>query len=271
MAVAVHAAIIQGMVHFAARSAGAVLAGAPNFRDLGGYEAADGRRVRHGRVFRSGHLGRLVPEDIELLSHRLGPRVRVIDLRGSEERVSAPCTLPGASVHSLPFEPAVAKRLEARTAQGLPLTADATRQFMHDAYRTFVRQYRPQLAAFFGHVLALEDDEPLVVHCAAGKDRTGLACALLLSALGVPRDTVMDDYLHTAERFPYQPRAGRFPLQVMQVIAATEAGFLDAALGAIDEDFGGVEGYLREGLGLTNTQFEELRDLLLEASLSLRA
>ena len=91
-----------------------------------------------------------------------------------------------------------------------------------------------------------------------------LASALLLLALGVPRDTVMDDYLHTAERFHYRPREGRFPLQVMQVIAATEPGFLDAALGAIDEDFGGMAGFLRQGLGLDDAQCEHLRSGLLE-------
>lgn len=252
------------MTSFAARSAGAVLAGATNFRDLGGYSTADGRRVRHGRVFRSGHLGGLAPQDIALLQRELGPRVCVVDFRGSQEREKAACLLPGASVHSLPFEPAVAKRLEARAAAGLPLTADATRQFMHDAYRSFVREHRHNWSAFFAHVLERDDDEPLVLHCAAGKDRTGLASALLLSALGVPRDTVMDDYLHTAQRFHYQPREGRFPLQVMQVIAATEPGFLDAALGAIDEDFGGIAGFLRQGLGLDDAQCERLRMALLE-------
>jgi protein-tyrosine phosphatase len=251
------------MVSFAARSAGPVLAGAPNFRDLGGYPAGEGLRVRYGRLFRSGHLGRLESADIALLQRHLGPRVRVIDLRGSHERETAACLLPGASVHSLPFEPAVAKRLEARAALGQPLTADATRSFMHDAYRSFVRQYRPNLTAFFRHVLDAQG-EPVVIHCAAGKDRTGLVCALLLSALGVPRAEVMDDFLHTAERFHWKPREGRFPLEVMQVIAATEAGFLDAALGAVEEDFGEVEGFLLRGLGLEEAEIVRLRESLLE-------
>jgi|GEM_PF-884917 len=123
------------MAYFAARSAGAVLAGAPNFRDIGGYATADGHRVRHGRVFHSGHLGRLRPDDVGLLGRELGPRVRVIDLlRGSEERLAAPCMIPEANVYSLPLEPAVARRLEARAAEGLPLTADAARQHMQACF-----------------------------------------------------------------------------------------------------------------------------------------
>lgn len=255
-------AIIAAMASFAARSAGAVLVGAPNFRDLGGYAGADGRRVRHGRVFRSGHLARLRPEDLALLGEHLGPRVRVLDLRGSHERLALPCLIPGASVHSLPFEPAVANRLEARAAQGLPLTAEVARQYMQDAYRVFVRDYRPALAAVFRHALEA-DGEPLVIHCAAGKDRTGLVSALLLLALGVSRDDVMDDFLHTAERFHWQPREGRFPLEVMRAIAATDASYLEAALGAIDEDFGGIAGFLRDALGLDDAQVVRLRGSLL--------
>ena len=87
------------------------LTGAPNFRDLGGYRSADGRSVRHHRLFRSDHLAHLAPADLQALANALGPAVRVLDLRGEAERATAACAIPGATVHSLPIEPTVVQKL----------------------------------------------------------------------------------------------------------------------------------------------------------------
>src|SRR4051794_41672383 len=99
------------MKPFADRTAGTVLAGAPNFRDLGGARAADGRSVRHGCVFRSGHLGELHPGDVAALQQHLGEDVCVVDLRGASERTKLACVLPRATVRSVPIEPSVAQKL----------------------------------------------------------------------------------------------------------------------------------------------------------------
>ncbi|RYY93724.1 MAG: tyrosine-protein phosphatase, partial [Comamonadaceae bacterium] len=192
---------------------------------------------------------------------QLGEAVCVVDLRGTAERASAACVLPGATVHSLPVEPTVASKLDALAATGEALTAQAARRFMAEAYAGFVRNARPQLAAFFAHLVDTPA-QPTVLHCAAGKDRTGFVTAMLLAALDVPRATVIDDYLHTNARL--QPKqGGRFPPEIMQVLATVHADFLDAAYAAIDADFGGVDAYLAQGVGLAPAAREQLRAQLL--------
>jgi protein-tyrosine phosphatase len=249
---------------FADRRAGAVLRGAPNFRDLGGLRSQDGRTVKHGLLFRSGHLGELHPEDVALLQARLGREVTVVDLRGLAEREKFACVLPAATVHSLPIEPSVAQRLTALSAAGEAMTPEITRRFMCEAYQGFVRNTGPRLSAFFGHVDALAG-RPLVVHCAAGKDRTGFVAGVLLGALGVARDAVMEDYLLTNERVPPQDH-GRFPPEIMAVLATVQAAFLQAAWDAIDADHGGLDAYLERVAGLTPARRQRLQAALLRAA-----
>src|ERR1700687_5908850 len=154
------------------------LACASNFRDLGGYPARDGRRVRWRQIFRSNHLGNLTEADIEVL-RPLG-LTSACDFRGTEERVAAICALAEIAVHSLPIEPTVVATLRARLADGVALsTADAV-DVMRDSYRNYVSQNTSRFRALFAHLL--EDRTPLVIHCSAGKDRTGFACAALVPA-----------------------------------------------------------------------------------------
>src|ERR1700738_1655409 len=157
------------------------LAGASNFRDLGGYPAKDGRRLRWRRIFRSNHLGHLTAEDIEVLR---GLKLKcAFDFRGTEERVAAMCGLAEIAVHSLPIEPTVVATLRARLAAGVALSSADAREVIRDSYRNYVRYSTPSFRALFAHLL--EDRAPMVIHCTAGKDRTGFACALILHVLGV--------------------------------------------------------------------------------------
>jgi protein-tyrosine phosphatase len=237
------------------------LTGAPNFRDLGGYGTASGHIVRRHRLFRSDHLGALAPADLSVLSSSLGQSVRVLDLRGVTEL--AACAIPGATVHSLPIEPTIAQKLSDLLAAGHALTAAETVALMRDTYGGFVRGNTPRFASLFAHVLDAHE-APLVFHCTAGKDRTGFAAALLLLALDVPRDVVMQDYLHTNERLAGRVPSGALPPQVASVLRRVQPEFLDAAFEAIQEDYGGLEGYFREGLGLREAERERLRELYLE-------
>jgi protein-tyrosine phosphatase len=246
---------------FADRAAGAVLLGAPNFRDLGGARRADGRRVRHGCVFRSGHLGELHSTDVAALRAHLGEDVCVIDLRSEGERMKLSCVLPGAAVQSLPIEPTVGQKLLALAAAGQPMTPREAGRFMREAYEGFVLHARPQLAAFFGHVLQ-RAGRPVVIHCAAGKDRTGFLAAMLLTALGVARADVLEDYLVTNARV--SPReSDRFPPEIMQVLGTVRAEFLEAAFGLIDSEFGSAERYLAQAAGLDPRRRARLQALLL--------
>src|ERR1700681_5057068 len=223
------------------------LAGASNFRDLGGYPARDGRTVRWRQIFRSNHLGHVTEADIEVLrSLRLKS---AFDFRGTEERVAAICGLAEVVVHSLPIEPTVVAALRARLADGVPLSSADALDVMQESYRNYVRYNTPSFRALFAHLL--EDRAPLVIHCTAGKDRTGFACALILHALGVSDELIAEDYLLTNRLYRRDPSAsGDLPETVRQVLASVERSFLAAAFDAIGADYGDLECYFRDGLGL---------------------
>jgi protein-tyrosine phosphatase len=223
------------------------LAGASNFRDLGGYPARDGRKVRWRQIFRSNHLGDVTEADIRVL-RGLGLK-SAFDFRGVEERAVAMCALEEIAVHSLPIEPTVQATLRARRANGVPLSSTEALDVMRDSYRNYVRQSTPSYRALFAHLL--EDRAPLVIHCTAGKDRTGFACALILHALGVPDETIAEDYLLTNRFYRRDPAASSdLPEDVRQVLASVETSFLAAAFDAIGAEYGDLETYFSDGLGL---------------------
>jgi protein-tyrosine phosphatase len=223
------------------------LAGASNFRDLGGYPGRDGRAVRWRQIFRSNHLGHVTAPDIEIL-RGLGLK-SAFDFRGAEERVAALCGIDEITVHSLPIEPTVVATLRARAATGVALSPADAVDVMRDSYRNYVRYNTPSFRALFA--LLLEDRAPLVVHCTAGKDRTGFACALILHALGVPDDLIAQDYLLTNRFYRRDPSASSdLPDDVRQVLGSVEASFLAAAFEVISADYGDLEGYFSDGLGL---------------------
>lgn len=237
------------------------LTGATNFRDLGGYAGQGGRTVRWRRLFRSDHLAALTPEDLTLLSTL--DVTRVCDFRGETERASFVCALPGVAVHSLAIEPTVVQRLSELLAAGHRLTDQDTVGLMQQTYRAFVHDNSPRFADLFRHLL--DSNAPLVFHCTAGKDRTGFAAALILLALGVPRQVVMQDYLLTNELFR-MPTAnpGLAPQEVLDVLWRVQEDFLDAALSAVEADFGGVPRYLEQAMGLGPKEQERLIALYLE-------
>ena len=227
------------------------LAGASNFRDLGGYPTSDGRTVRWRQIFRSNHLGHLTEGDVSVL-RELGVR-SAFDFRGAEERVAALCGMPEISVHSLPVEPTVVAALRAIAAAGTPLSTDHAVEVMRDSYRNYVQQNTQHFRTLFAHLL--EDRAPLVIHCTAGKDRTGFACALILHTLGVSEDVISEDYLLTNRFYRRDPNhSSDLPEEVKQVLGSVQASFLAAAFEAIDADYGDLESYLRDGLGLGKTE-----------------
>jgi len=223
------------------------LAGACNFRDLGGYPARNGRIVRWRRIFRSNHLGHLTDADIAVV-RGLGVR-SAFDFRGSEERQTALCQMNDVTVHSLPVEPTVVAALRAFAAGGMQPGTEHAAEVMRDSYRNYVQQNTPRFRALFAHLL--EDRAPLVIHCTAGKDRTGFACALILHALGVPHAVIEEDYLLTNRYYRRDPANGSdLPDDVKNVLGTVQASFLGAAFEAIDADYGDLETYFRDGLGL---------------------
>jgi protein-tyrosine phosphatase len=223
------------------------LSGASNFRDLGGYPTRDGRTVRWRQIFRSNHLGHLTDDDVVVL-RELGVR-SAFDFRGTEERTAALCSMSEITVHSLPVEPTVVAALRAIAAAGTPLSTDHAVEVMRDSYRSYVQKNTQHFRTLFAHLL--EDRAPLVIHCTAGKDRTGFACALILHTLGVSEDVISEDYLLTNRFYRRDPNHSTdLPDEVKQVLGSVQQSFLAAAFEAIDAGYGDLETYLRDGLGV---------------------
>jgi protein-tyrosine phosphatase len=238
-----------------------MLQGASNFRDIGGHTGTEGRRVRHGLVYRSDHLAGLTADDQRALA-----ALRIthsLDFRGPAERAALPSLLPGATAVSLAIEPTVVRRVQALLAAGQTPSEAETVALMVQTYQSFARDAIPTYARFFQHLI--EQPSPVVFHCTAGKDRTGFAAALLLSALGVDRDAVMADYLLTNQRYRRSPLVSTDgPAHVVNVLWGVQPAFLDAALDTVAQEFGGMDRYLQGPMGLGSVAMARLRERLLE-------
>ncbi len=233
------------------------LAGAPNFRDLGGYATASGRRVRWRQLFRTNALGSDLPAHEQAVLREMGLGT-VCDLRGIAEREHRPTQLAGVRVLHLPIEPSIVARLQDAYAEGQTLTSDFAHEAMLQSYRNLILRWTPVLREMFQVLLATE--HPLAFHCTAGKDRTGLVAALILSALDVPRTTVMQDYLLSQQYWRETPRAvAGISAEVLQVVNGVDAAFLSAAFDMIDTAHGGIAQYLQVQLGLGAAEHNALR------------
>jgi protein-tyrosine phosphatase len=120
---------------------------------------------------------------------------------------------------------------------------------MRDSYRGYVHDNTARYRTLFAHLL--EDRAPLVIHCTAGKDRTGFACALILHTLGVPEDVISEDYLLTNRFYRRDPNHSTdLPDEVRQVLGSVQAAFLAAAFQALDSGYGDLDSSIRDGLGI---------------------
>ena len=198
----------------AASGEGAVLAerrlalqGAPNFRDLGGYLAADGRRLKWGKLFRSGKLSALTNEDTHYI-RRLGLTL-VCDFRQLVEQELEPSDLaPDGSlaIASLPVKPGSHHSFMDELHNGI-IAVDNAAELMQHINRDFVASQMPQYAEMFQLLLA--GDQQMLIHCASGKDRTGFGAALILDVLGVDEDLIIHDYMLTNRYLPIQAELER--------------------------------------------------------------
>lgn len=242
------------------------LQGATNFRDLGGYRGHGGRPLRARRLFRSDHLGGLTPQDQGTLQ-QLG-LARAFDFRGVHERAAQPYAVPGLAQHSLAIEPSVAQEMQALGQAGIPLTPARMEGLMQDLYRRLVTDNAPVFADWFGQLLdeATDDPAPLVFHCTAGKDRTGIAAMLLLRALGVDAAVVEADYLLTNAHYRQPPALDtRIPADALAVLWSVRPSFLHTALELIEQGPGGVDGYLTNAMKLSGAARERLAAAYLES------
>lgn len=245
------------------------LDGAANFRDLGGYETADGRRVRFGHLYRSGVLSELTDGDVSILAE-LGIAT-VVDLRGHEEVNARPDRLPaGVSafhvpVHDVSASPmTIAARLAAGDTVGLGAQTliEGNRAFADRLCRRFAEVLRVVMHA---------PHRPVVMHCTAGKDRAGFASAVVLLTLGVSVDRVIDDYLLTnaclaARHARILEEAGKrvSDLEPLREMLQVRSEYLQAGLDAMLERSGSFEAYVRDVLGVDDADREQFRAQMLE-------
>lgn len=254
------------------------LSGVRNFRDVGGLPTVDGRRVRQGVLFRSGHLAHATEEDAAFLGS-LGLHT-IFDFRNaSDQKLEGPdIELPGVRNVNLPLsDPADGSEFwkmvrdgEIDQLRGI-LGGDKGANRMITSYRTIVKERTAEHSQVL-HALA-EDSIPALMHCAAGKDRAGLSIAVTLLAVGVEREAIVTDYLESnAKHRRYKVRrsgsaASAYSPEVMELLSPlfdARAEYLTAAFETVEETWGSVDAYLEQGLGITPEIRERLRERLLD-------
>ncbi len=235
--------------------------GASNVRDMGGWATTDGRTVARGRLFRSAALHGLTDADLAAFA-ALGLRT-VCDFRGEAEQAKAPSRLPdGVVLHLLCIQPTIGASL-ADLAKNSEANGDDVIAVLCQAYAAYALDWADQYRAMFELILA--GDLPLLFHCTAGKDRTGFAATLILSALGVDRETIRQDYLATNRIWqPPADLASHLPPSAAKMLLSAHPAFLDAAFAAIDAAYPTMDAYLEAKVGLDAGKREKLRELLLD-------
>lgn len=251
------------------------LEGGHNFRDLGGYATADGKRVKWGKVFRSGTMSGLTLADYGYLSN-LGIKV-VCDFRATDERKAEPNKwqqVQKVAYWTRDYDMGFGELGKLFSTGGTP-TPDAVRAIMTEGYRKTPYEQADGYREMFRRLAAGEI--PLAFNCSAGKDRTGVAAALILSALGVPRETIVADYALSDKVVDFRrattrgdasnnPHAflAKLPPDVVAPLMKSDADYIRAMFAEVERRHGSVERYLTDVLGLNARDLQAIRRQLLE-------
>lgn len=252
------------------------LDGVRNFRDFGGYEGAEGARIKPGKLYRSGHFGEASQADLAAID-RFSITVQA-DLRRPDERERHGDKWPVEGVRKLFSD--LGRETDAPHVNFLKqvaVDAEASKGWMRAYY--VEAPYRPALVetytAWFDHLADLHDDEAALVNCAAGKDRTGILCALTHHALGVSMDHIFVDYELTneaaqvADRLPEAREYFNTMLEknydddVYRPFLGVERQFLEAAIASIKDQSGDLDTYLATTLGVDTAKRDTIRKKLL--------
>jgi len=255
----------------------ALLTGSTNFRAVKSYKAADGRVLRPNLIYRSGELSRLTDADLEIIA---GLNIKLIcDLRSAREQAEYFSRWPEAARHTKLDMPdrdesdAGPHKIFEMILQH-PGEAGGLKA-MDRLYRAKPRVYAKGLSLLFGAILQ-GGSLPLLIHCHAGKDRTGFVIAMLLTAAGIDRSDVIHDYETTSIYFPGEAESQKLggwakrtfnrdldPDSLRPMVAARRE-YLEASFEEIEKGWGGPEAYLRTAVGLTESMQSQFADLLLQ-------
>jgi protein-tyrosine phosphatase len=249
------------------------LDGVRNFRDFGGYATASGGRVARGRLFRSAHFAEVSAKDLQVLE-KLGVSL-LVDLRRPEEREMEPNRWPTPPVTALTNDQGVlTKPAHIAAAEESDWSVEGVRAYMRSAYAAY--PYEERYVALFGAFLRelSVHDGAAVVHCAAGKDRTGCLCALTLTLLGVSEEEVIADYEFTnvavdiEKRLPESrariaERYGTTPQDAaLRAMMGVETDYLAGYFAAVHARYPRVTDYVEEVLGFDQAAQARLRQRL---------
>jgi protein-tyrosine phosphatase len=252
------------------------LEGVENFRDFGGYPTASGQRLRLGRLYRSASHGKATDADLETI-HALGLAV-VVDLRRRHERERDPSRRHAAFAGQVVSNDIGDTEEDSWIAHitTSDLTDASFHSYMFEYYRN--APFDPRIVDLYRRyfeVLARAEG-PVLIHCAAGKDRTGILAALTHHLTGVHRDDMMADYLATndpdrvARRMPLLAKAIHdltgltLPEATLQVAMGVEPAYLDTAFAAMAERHGDIDGYLEEVLAVDGARRQAVQSRLIE-------
>lgn len=245
------------------------LASGFNLRDFGGHATLDRRHVRRGMLYRSGTMALLTDADAQAL-RSLDIRA-ICDFRRPGERREEPTSWHDAKVDYYCRDYSETSGVLSEILRTDNVTAEDMHAAMIGVYRTIATDHADSYRAMFRQML--EGRLPILINCAAGKDRTGVGAMLILAALNVPRETILADYLATNDHSDWTwrlaqndsrlARALRDRADVIAPVLRAEAAYLDALFETLDARHGGVDGYLRETLGVDEDARSTLRAALL--------
>ncbi len=236
-----------------------------NFRDLGGYTTEKGRQIRWGKIFRSGEFNTITASSINRVKN-MGIKT-LIDFRDSEDVIKPSPELGFENIIHLPGSIHYRQNLFPRLQKEEILRGDAS-LFMQDFYVAMVSGSKRALKSMFNQLL-VEDNYPIVLSCINGKDYTGFAVSMLLSALDIPSDVIMNDYL-LSNRYFDRRRTSFDALsccdetqEALSLIQSADQRFLSYAHTYICKQYGSIDQYLEEELGLTPDKRKQLKEILL--------
>jgi len=237
------------------------LEGGSNFRDLGGYPTTDGKFVKWGKIYRSADISKLTDNDLMTLKNiKLST---VCDLRGPDELQKGPDKLPeGVRYINLP-----AGSEQVSTNNNY---ATMNRDSMMISFYGRTDHLKAKYKPMFDEILALNNEQALMFHCTAGKDRTGIGAALVLSALGVEKSYILADYEATnifwkdtrEKMIQGMLKSGMSEIAAKNMLAANPA-YIRFFLDAIDKKFGSMEQFLNTEMELTSVKRKILSEKFL--------
>lgn len=243
-----------------------------NFRDMGGIKTKDGYTVKYGKIFRSGHLGKLNAKDLKIMES-LNIK-RIIDFRNDTELQKPPDRYPNNVKHVQVYIGAKdQKQMDYRSLFQKYRNADSntldSSRLMRDQYKRFPAITKECYAHWWEYVLH-NKEEAIVFHCSTGKDRTGFAAILFLSALGVDRETIINEYLSTNyynfennERDIRKASLIGLKARETRILLTAKREYPESAFKIIDEEYGGMDAFLKSQLGFDKAMEKVLREMYL--------